>query len=180
MDPDPHSLLAAPVRHALTRLVVRGLALVGATGALAVWIVAAKPDAAGRDGATFLALTLLAAYSIAVRGMRAIRGRPTLEERDVAWERAQELDRDETSLGMIVVAWVPAAVCLALTILLWPHLSDANPQIASAWAVFGVPPAVVAWTLMVATWLDSARDDLARAEHESDLRFRSYWANLGR
>jgi hypothetical protein len=29
-------------------------------------------------------------------------------------------------------------------------------------------------------WLDACRDDLARAEQESDTRLRSYWANVGR
>ncbi len=177
---DPHALVAAPLRHALTSLVVRGIALVGVIGTLAVWIVAAKPDAAGRDAATLLAICLLAVYSVVVRGTRLARGRPALEEREVAWERAQELDRDETALALLVVAWVPAAVWLALAVLLWPHLTDADPKTASTWAVFGIAAAGMAWMVMVSTWLDAARDDLARAERDADIRFRSYWSNLGR
>jgi hypothetical protein len=179
MDTDPRSLVAAPVRHALTRLMIRGVILVGAIGALAVWMVVAKPDASGRDGATYLGIILLALYSIVVRGLRSVRGRPSLEDRELAWTRAQELDRDETTLALFIVAWVPTAVCLALAVLLWPHFTDDNPQVASAWVVFGVPPTAFAWLVMAGTWLDSARDDLARAEHEADGRFRSYWANLG-
>jgi hypothetical protein len=180
MEQDPQALVVAPVRSALSAVVVRGLALVGAVGFLAVWTVGSHPDAAGRDAAAFLAIALLAMYTAVVRVTRNVRGRPTLEERDIAWERAQELTRDDTALALLVVAWVPAAVCLALAVLLWPHLTDPNPQIASAWVVFGLPPATMAWMLMVATWLDAARDGLARAEHESDLRFRRYWANPGR
>jgi hypothetical protein len=37
----------------------------------------------------------------------------------------------------------------------------------------------MAWMALVDTWLDAARDDLARAEHEADQLFRSYWSNLG-
>jgi hypothetical protein len=177
---DPRTLVVAPVRHALTSLVVRGIALVGAIGGLAVWIVAAKPEATGRDGATFLAISLLAGYSIVVRAHRLVRGRPTPEEREIAWERAQEMDRDEAVLALMIVAWVPAAILVSLTVLLWPHLTDADPKTASAWVVFGVTTAVGLWLVMTATWLDAVRDDLARAEHEADLRFRSYWADLGR
>jgi hypothetical protein len=177
---DARALVIAPVSHALTRLVVRGLALVGALGLLAVWMVAAKPGPAGRDAATFLAISLLATYSLIVRGRRIVRGRPSLEERAVAWERAQELDRDETALAMLVVVWVPAAVCLALAVLMSPHLTAPDPRTSSPWAMIGVAAAGMAWMVMVATWLESARDDLARAEHEADLRFRSYWANIGR
>jgi hypothetical protein len=180
MDSDPRSLVAAPVRHALTRLMIRGTFLVGAIGALAVWMVVARPDASARDGATFLGIILLALYSIVVRSRRSVRGRPSLEDRELAWTRAQELDRDETTLALFVVAWVPTAVCVSLAILLWPHFTDASPQIASAWVVFGAPPSVFVWMVMAGTWLDSARDDLARAEREADVRFRSYWANLGR
>jgi hypothetical protein len=177
---DPRALVAAPVRHALSTLIVRGLALVGLVGALAVWIVAASPDAAGRDASTFAAIALLAAYSLVVRSARMVHSRPSLEERASAWARALELDRDDAALALLVAAWVPAALFLALLVLLWPHLTDANPQVASSWAVFGLAAAGTAWLVMVDTWMDAARDDLARAEHEADLRFRRYWANPGR
>lgn len=180
MDSDPSAIVAAPVRQALTRLVVRGVVLVGAIGGLAVWMTAAKPDAAGRDGATFLGIIVLALYSIVVRSLRLVHGRPPMEDRDLAWSRAQELDRDETTLALFMAGWVPTAVGVALAVLLWPHFTDANPQIASAWVVFGVLPVTLAWLAMANTWLDAARDDLARAERESDVQFRRYWANVGR
>jgi hypothetical protein len=180
MEHDPHANVVAPVQSALTGLVVRGLALVGAIGFLAVWTAAAHPEPAASDAAAFLGVALLATYTIVARGLRAVRGRPSLEERQIAWERAQELSGNDTALGLLVVAWVPAAVFLAMAVLFWPHMTDVNPQIASAWVVLAMPPAAMAWMLMVATWLDAARDDLARAEHESDVRFRTYWANLGR
>lgn len=180
MDTDPRSQVAAPVRRALATVVVRGLVLVGVVGTLAVLIVAAHPEAAGRDAMTVLAIVVLVVYAVVVRGLRLVRGRPTDEERAVAWDRARELDGDETTLALLVAAWVPAALFLALGVLLWPHLTDADPRTASSWAVFGVGAAGLAWMAMADAWLEAARDDLARAEHESDLRFRGYWANLGR
>jgi hypothetical protein len=179
MDADPRTQVAAPVRHALAVLIVRGVLLAGAVSSLAVLIMAAKPDATGRNWMTIAAIAMVAAYSVIVRGIRTVRGRPSAEERAVAWERAQELDRDDAALALLVAAWVPAAVFVALVVLLWPHLNDADPGTASTWAVFGVAAAGMAWMALVDTWLDAARDDLARAEHEADQPFRSYWSNLG-
>jgi hypothetical protein len=43
-----------------------------------------------------------------------------------------------------------------------------------------VPQIVAAWLFATTAWLDSCRDELARAIGESERRFRSYWANVGR
>lgn len=180
MDAGPRTKVAAPVRRALATVVVRGLVLAGVVGALAVLIVAAHPDAAGRDVVTVLAIGVLVVYAIVVRSLQVVRRRPSEEERAAAWERARELDHDDATLAMVVTAWVPAAIFLALAVLLWPHLADEDPRTASTWAVFGVAAAGMAWLAMLDTWLDATREDLARAEHEADLRFRGYWANLGR
>ena len=97
-----------------------------------------------------------------------------------AWDRAREIDGEDASLGLLVAGWVPAGLILALGLLLWPHLTDPNPALAAAWVVLGLPPFAVAWLFATTTWLDACRDDLARAEHESDTRLRRYWANVGR
>jgi hypothetical protein len=68
---------------------------------------------------------------------------------------------------------VPVGLLLNLGLLLSPHFTDPNLAIAAAWVVLGLPPFVAAWPVVTATWLDACRDDLARAEQESDTRLRS-------
>ncbi len=167
------------MRLALVGVMGRGLALVAALALLALWPVAAKPEVAVRDGIGGLAVVVLVAYAAVVRISRRLGGRPALEARERAWERAREIDSDDASLGLLVAGWVPVGLLLALGLLIWPHLTDQNPALAAAWVVFGLPPFVLAWSLASSTWLDACRDDLARAEEESDTQLRRYWANVG-
>jgi hypothetical protein len=180
MDADPRSQVEAPVRGALVAVMGRGIALVGAMALLALWPVLARPEVAVRDGIAEIAVALLLAYAIGVRVARRIGGRPPEEARERAWDRAKQIDSDDAALGLLVAGWVPVALLLAIGLLLWPHLTDPNPALAAAWVVFGLPPFTVAWLLATGTWLEACRDDLARAEAESDSRLRSYWANVGR
>ncbi len=180
MDADPRSQVEAPVRGALAGVMGRGLALVGVMALLALWPVVARPDTQARDAIAGIAVGVLAAYGIAVRAMARINGRPPEDARALAWARAQEIDSEDASLSLLVAGWVPAGLVLAIGLLLWPHLTDTNPALAAAWVVLGVPPFALAWLFVTTAWLDACRDDLARAEEESDTRSRRYWANVGR
>jgi len=179
MDADPRSQVEAPVRGALVGVMGRGLALVGLMALLALWPVIARPDVHVRDAFAGIALGVLVAYGIYVRGVARITGRPPEDARSQAWVRAQEIDGEDAALGLLVAGWVPAGLLLTLGLLLWPHLTDANPALAAAWVVLGLPPFAMAWLFATTTWLDACRDDLARAEQESDTRLRRYWANVG-
>jgi hypothetical protein len=180
MDPDPRSQVEAPVRGALAAVMGRGIALVAALAILALWPVVARPETAVRDGIAEVAVGVLLLYGIGIRVARRIGGRPSDEARAVAWDRAQEVDNGDAALGLLVAGWVPVGLLLACGLLLWPHVTDPNPALAAAWVVIGLPAFAVAWMLATATWLEACRDDLARAEAESDVRLRRYWADVGR
>jgi len=180
MSSDPRTLVEAPVRSALAGVMGRGIALAGVVGALALVPMLAHPETAVRDGVAIAVVLVLFGYVVAVHAARLGRPRLPEEARERAWERAKEIDRDEAAVGLVVTGWVPVALFLAMGLLLWPHLTDPNPALAAAWTVLGLPPMAMAWMVATTTWLDACRDDLARAELEADLRFRSYWANVGR
>jgi hypothetical protein len=177
---DPRGLVEAPVRRELQWLVVRGLALFTAVAALATWPVVCTLDARTCDALAMTAPLLLFAYALTVRARRLILGPVPEHQRASAWERAREVDADDATLGRLVCGWVPIGLLAALVLLVWPHITDANPALACAWVVIGLPPIAVAWLVASSTWLDSAREGLARAELRSDALLRSYWANLGR
>jgi hypothetical protein len=180
MDADPRSQVEAPVRGALVGVMGRGLALVAIVSLLALWPIVARPEAAARDAIAGVAFALLVGYGAWVVIAQRLHGHASEEARELAWARARDIDSDDAALGLLVAAWVPAGLLLALGLLLWPHFTDANPALAAAWVVLGLPPFVAAWLFVTTMWLDACRDDLARAEQESDTRLRSYWANVGR
>lgn len=178
--PDPRRLVEEPVRRALARVILRGLALVAMVGTLAIVPIAWPLEAPARDGFAIAAPILLIAYVVLAHARHLVRGRLSDTAREAAWARAGEVDADDATLGRFIAGWVPVGLLLALGALAWPHFTDPNPALACAWVVLGLPPMAVAWMLASTTWLDSCRDDLARAEGESDARFRRYWANPGR
>jgi hypothetical protein len=178
--PDPRRLVEAPIRRALAWLVVRGLILVSAIAALAACPHTMALDVHARDHVAMAAPVVLLGYVLLVHARRLLRGPVPAEARAEAWERAKQVDPDDAMLGLLVTGWVPVALMVALAVLLWPHIADPNPGLAAAWVVLGLPPIVVAWLVASSTWLDASRDDLARAEVESDAAFRRYWANVGR
>ena len=180
MDDDPRSQVEAPVRGALVGVMGRGLALVAMVSLLALWPIVARPEVAVRDAIAGLAFALLVGYGTWVLITQRLHGHASEEARELAWDRARDIDRDDAALGLLVAAWVPAGLLLALGLLLWPHFTDPNPALAAAWVVLALPPFVAAWLFVTNRWLDACRDDLARAEQESDTRLRSYWANVGR
>ena len=176
---DPRMLVEEPVRHELAWLVVRGVTLVAVIAALAVLPAMASLDVPTCDQIAVAAVILLLAYALGVNALRLARGRATPSARLEAWDRAREVDPDDAMLGRMVAVWVPIGLLAALSLLVWPHCTDPNPALACAWVVLGLPPIVAAWMFASTTWLDSCRDDLARAEGESRARFRRYWANPG-
>jgi len=173
-------LVEEPVRRELARLVVRGIALVAVIATLAVLPVVMKLDVLARDELATAAPVLLLAYALASNALRLVRGRATADERLAAWVRAREVDADDALLGQMVALWVPIGLLAALSLLVWPHITDPNPALACAWVVLGLPPITAAWVFASTTWLDACRDGLAHAEDESTVRFRRYWANPGR
>jgi len=177
---DPRGVIDAPVRRELQWLVVRGLVLFLAVAALAACPVVCALEAGMCDALAMAAPVLLFGYGLAVHARRLLLGLVPEEQRAFAWTRAQEVDADDAMLGRLVCSWVPIGLLAALILLVWPHITDANPALACAWVVIGLPPITVAWLFASWTWLDSARDELARAELESDALYRSYWANLCR
>ena len=178
--PDPRLLVEAPVRRALAWLILRGVALVGAIAALAACPHVFELDVATCDSLAMAAPAILLGYATIVHAHRLLRGRVSDDARAEAWDRAKAVDVDDATLGLLVTGWVPVGLFVALFVVLWPHLTDANPALAAAWAVFGVPTIVLAWLVASSTWLDASRDDLARAEGDSDAALRRYWANVGR
>jgi len=178
--PDPRLLVEAPVRRALLWLMVRGAVFVAVIGMLAACPLVMELDVMTCDRLAMAAPVILIGYAVVVHARRFIRGSVGAEARELAWARAREVDADDAWLGLAVTGWVPVALLVALVVLLWPHVTDPNPALAAAWCVLGVPPVVFAWLLASATWLDASREDLARAEGESDAAFRRYWANVGR
>ena len=180
MEADPRAQVEAPIRGALTGVMANGIGLVVAVAAIAFVPHALHADLSIRYGAVAAAVVALVGYSVAVRVLALLHGRPSPALRDLAWSRASELDAEDAMLSLLVAGWVPVALALALALLLWPHLTSPDPGVSAAVVVFGVPPVVLAWVLAADAWGDACRDSLARAELESQLRFRSYWATLGR
>ena len=177
---DPRMHVEEPVRRELAWLVVRGIALVVVIATLAVLPVVMSLDIPTRDEITTAAPTVLLAYALASNALRLVRGRSTPDERLTAWARAREVDAEDALLGRMVALWVPIGLLAALSLLVWPHITDPNPALACAWVVLGLPPIAAAWAFASTSWLDACRDALAHAEDESTARFRRYWANPGR
>jgi hypothetical protein len=178
MTGDARDQVEEPVRGALVGVMGRGIALVAFMSILALFPVVGRLQPEVSAGLAVIAIAILVGYGIEVRILQAVHGRPSEEARHTAWDRAKEIDSDDATLSLLVAGWVPAALLLALGLLLWPHLTDPNPAISAAWVVLGIPPTACAWIFATTSWLDACRDDLARAEAESDTRLRRYWANV--
>jgi hypothetical protein len=180
MDTDPSRDVDAPVRGALAGVMGRGLALVGALALLAAWPLAARLPVPATDAFAWAGIGLLFGYVAWVRVAQWRRGAAAERDRRLAWDRARRVDPSDAALGLLVAAWVPAGLLLALGLLLWPHFTHPDWRVAQAWIVMAVPPTLLAWVLATTTWLDACRDDLARAEGEAERRLRRYWADVGR
>lgn len=178
--PDPRQVVEEPVRRELGLLVVRGIVLVGVIALLAVLPAVGSLDVGTRDGIAVAAVVILFGYGLAANLVRHLHDRVSLEARATAWDRAREVDPEDAWLGRAVALWVPVGLVAALSLLVWPHITDPNPALACTWVVLGLPPVTAAWLFASTTWSDSCRDALARAEDESQTRFRRYWANPGR
>lgn len=176
---DPRNEVEAPVRRALIRIVVRGFVLVGIT--LAAVLCPAIPALhAQADGVAIAVVALLYTFALVVAVERRVRTPVDQSVRASAWYKAREIDEGDAMLALVIAGWVPVALAAALIVMIWPHLNDPNPQLRGAWAVIAVPQVVAAWLFATTGWLESCRDELARAIGESERRFRSYWANVGR
>lgn len=163
----------------MTSIVVRGLALVG----LVLFVVLCPSVPMFRslkNEVAFVVPSLLFGYWVIVMVERIVRGRPPEEARSTAWSRAREIDPADAGLALLVAGWVPVALLAALVVLAWPHLNDPDAATRGVWGAIGVPALVVAWLFAANAWLEGSRDELARAIGESDRRFRTYWANVGR
>jgi hypothetical protein len=178
MDGDARVQVEAPVRGALVGIMGRGIALVVFLAILALFPAAGRLAPEAGTGLAVVVIAVLVGYGLEVRVRQAIHGRPSENARCAAWDRAREIDSDDATLSLLVAGWVPAALLLAMGLALWPHLTDPNPAISAAWVVVGIPPAACAWVFATTSWLDACRDDLARAEAESDTRLRRYWAGI--
>jgi len=176
---DPRTEVEAPVRHALVRIVARGFVLVAVTlAAVLCPVIPALHEAA--DAVAFIVVALLYLYALAIAIERRVRAPLDPQVRANAWYKAREIDDGDAMLALVIAGWVPVALAAALVVMVWPHLNDPNPQLRGAWAVIALPQIVASWLFASAAWLDSCRDELARAIGESERRFRNYWANVGR
>lgn len=180
MDPDdPQHAVEAPIRGALYRVIGVGLGLVAVV--LIGAVAPAIPALRGMGNGVAVAVTAtLVLYGCAVPLVRRLRSPIDDAVRASAWYKAREIAPEDTMLALVFAGWVPVALAAALVMMMWPHLNDPNPALRGAWAVIGIPPVVAAWVFATTAWLDACRDILARAIGESDRRFRSYWANVGR
>jgi hypothetical protein len=176
---DPRAEVEAPVRHGLVRIIARGLVLVGVT--LAAALCPVVPTLHHHADAIAVAVVAML-YLVALVAFVERKVRPPLDPavRAGAWFKAREIDDDDAMLALVIAGWVPVALAAALVVMVWPHLNDPNLQLRGAWAVIAVPQIVAAWLFATTAWLDSCRDEIARAIGESERRFRSYWANVGR
>jgi hypothetical protein len=176
---DPRDEVEAPVRHALVRIVARGFVLVGVT-LVAVLCPVVPAIHAMADAVAIGVVALLYLYAVVIAVERRVRAPIDADLRANAWFKAREIDDGDAMLALVIAGWVPVALAAALVMMVWPHLNDPNPQLRGAWAVIAVPQIVASWLFATTAWLDSCRDELARAIGESERRFRSYWANVGR
>ncbi len=176
---DPRTEVEAPVRHALVRIVARGFVLVGVT--LALVLCPAIPGLhEAADTVAIVVVALLYLYALVIAVERRVRAPLDPRVRANAWYKAREIDDGDAMLALVIAGWVPVALAAALVVMVWPHLNDPNPQLRGAWAVIALPQIVASWLFASTAWLDSCRDELARAIGEAERRFRNYWANVGR
>jgi len=174
---DPRREIEAPVRRALARLVVRGIAIVLVVLG-AVFLPRLLGVASTDELAAAVPLTMLVGFGAFIRVRNAVRGRPSPELRSRAWLHAREVDPDDAWLALLVTGWVPIGFAVALVLMALPHLSDPRQIHRAAWFALGVPGSAVAWLWAVSGWLDACRDDLARAASDADARLRAYWSGL--
>lgn len=167
------------MRRALVALVVRGVVLVGAV-LLLVLLPAVPAFAWLRPVAPYAVPAMLFGSALLVVAERRVRGRPGEELRASAWFRAREIDEADAMLALLIAGWVPVALLAGLVLLAWPGLNDRDAATRGIWGAVGVPTLAAAWLIAANTWLEATRDELARALADSERRFRSYWANLGR
>lgn len=179
MQADPRHAIEAPVRRALAAIVVRGLVLVAAI-LLAVLCPTIPQLYHLRDALAVVVAALLIGYATAVLVERRLRGPVDPELRKHAWFKARDIDEADAALVLVIAGWVPVALLAALVVMAWPHLMVGTAEARGLWFAVGVPALFVAWVVATSAWLDGCRDDLARAIGESERRFRSYWANVGR
>jgi hypothetical protein len=178
-DTDPQRAVEAPVRRALGRLVLRGVALVAIV--LTLVLAPTLPALAwSRDLATALIPIVLFGVVGLLRLERHVRGRPSDAARADAWARARAVDDADAMLALGVAGWVPVALAAALIVLVGPHFAEPDLEIRGAWWAFGIPLLLAAWVVATNAWFEAARDELAFALGESDRRFRAYWADPGR
>ena len=93
MDADPRSQVEAPVRGALVGVMGRGMALVAVVSLLALWPIVARPEVAVRDAIAGIVFAVLIGYAAWVLIAQRINGHASEEARELAWDRAREIDR---------------------------------------------------------------------------------------
>ncbi len=170
---DPHAAVAAPVRHALEFLYLRGAAAFAvAAGAVAITAVAPSGEL---HVVGHLALPAVLLFVVVARIVHvAVRREPY--DGTAAWARAAAIDPGETRLAVAVALVVPIAWLVGGLAILWHHTADRAglAAVISVWLPFGA----VLWLAATVAWAADCRERLARAHVESERRFRAYWAGM--
>jgi hypothetical protein len=173
---DPRSDVLAPVRAALGFLILRGAA------SFAVAVIAVIATLAHVTGVlqtlTSLLLPGVLVFVLLARGVHVVLTRKVHSDGTRAWQRARELDSSETMLAGVMAIAVPIAWLTGSTAILVRHLAE--PALRAAVASLYAPVLLLVVLAATYAWAGDCRERLAIALAESDRRFRTYWAEVGR
>jgi len=174
---DPRAQVEAPVRSALTGLIVGGVILFAVALIAGLCVRLCGVDHRWRMithfGAAAVLLLFLIGTEIHRRLSRPID--PTLREE--AWMRASQLDQGDAQLASLMVGAVPLGVLVALATMMWPHFHH-RVHLAEEIGLW-LPPLAVLWAGFTIRWRSWCRDHLARGITRSEQQLRIYWIAPG-
>ncbi len=175
-EQDPAAAMRAPVEAALGRLTLR------ATGTFAVCVVAMAAPIVLRldEGTTLLVRHLVPALLVADILLYALRrawarGRTAGQAGDPSpLEEVWAVDPADTRLALAMILVAGAAVILALVVLAFPYLRDADDRAI----VIGIclPGGGILCFLAALSWVGETGQVVSRSLAETHARLRAYWA----
>ncbi len=172
---DPRESVVEPVRGALAWLILRG------AGSFTVAILAVLTTAVDLHGTLHqVGHWLLPSILAGVVFARMLHVLLTHDRPDGAgaWGRAREVDAFDTTVAAGMTVIVPIAWLAGLAAILLHHIDDPGMRDAIV-SLYG-PWILMLWAAATIAWVGDCRERLGRGLAESDRRFRSYWADVGR
>ena len=172
---DPRELVVAPLRAALSALLLRALV----TFTLAVTAVVC-PVVCGFDEhrcvLCHLAVPGLLAAFVLERALAAAVGDHPATGTATAWARAWEADPGGARLALLVAAAGASAVLVGLCALIAPFVAD--PATRGGAVAVWLPLLGLLYVTALLAWNGACGERVARAADEADCRFRRYWASV--